>query len=98
VTWSPNSATAGRRTEALGGIAGAEHVRFWWDTDYPGLTPGSPEDFQRTHEAQAAEEQLRQQCLDHYPLDSAQRSKRATTVIDAAPPVEPATPGWPDTN
>jgi hypothetical protein len=77
-------------------VTGAQHVRFWWNNDYPGLTPGSPEDNQRTREARTAEDEMRQQCLDRYPLDAAQRATRATTVIDTAPPVEPALPGWPE--
>ena len=77
-------------------VTGAEHVNFWSDSDFPGLTPGSAEDNQRTHEALTAENEMRQQCLDRYPLDPAQRANRATTALDTPPPVEPALPGWPE--
>ncbi|MUM16524.1 hypothetical protein BI330_09040 [Mycobacterium sp. CBMA 623] len=76
-------------------VTGAEFAQFWSDVDYPGLEPDSPEAAQRRQEAQEAVKTRRQQCIDHYPLDRAQRTKLATTILDAPPPVEPAQPGWP---
>jgi hypothetical protein len=86
------------RTDVFGPwfVTGAEEVSLWSDSDYPGLSPGSPEDLQRTHETIAAETDMREQCLDRYPLNAEQRTKLATTVIDKPPTVEPALPGWPE--
>lgn len=77
-------------------VTGADEVDLWADTDFPGLVPGSPEDTQRTHEAIAAQDAMKQECLARYPLDAAQRAKQATTILTDAPPIEPAAPGWPE--
>ena len=77
-------------------VTGATNVTFWSDIDFPDLPKGSPESKQRFREAQAAEDNMRQQCLAQYPLNAEQRKAIATTVIDAPPAVKPALPGWPE--
>jgi hypothetical protein len=77
-------------------VTGSDEVVFWSDTDFPGLTPGSPEARQHDREAMDAEEAMRQQCLAQYPLNAEQRKAIATTVVDKPPTVEPALPGWPE--
>jgi hypothetical protein len=77
-------------------VTGASLVSGWSDSDFPGLQNGTPEYDQRLHEAQAAEETMRQQCLAQYPLNAEQRRAIATTIIDKPPTVEPALPGWPE--
>jgi hypothetical protein len=88
------------RTDVFGPwfVTGSATVEFWWDTDNPGLVDDSPEEKQRRDDARDQEDAMRQECLDRYPVDATQRFKLATTVLDSPPPVEPATPGWPDTN
>ncbi|KAA0080738.1 hypothetical protein CIW52_24535 [Mycolicibacterium sp. P9-64] len=77
-------------------VTGASLVSGWSDSDFPGLQSDTPEYNRRLHEAQAAEEAMRQQCLAQYPLNAEQRKAIATTVIDKPPTVEPALPGWPE--
>jgi hypothetical protein len=77
-------------------VTGATNVAFWSDIDFSEVPPGSPESKQRFHEAQAAEDAMRQQCLAQYPLNAEQRKAIATTVIDKPPAVKPALPGWPE--
>jgi hypothetical protein len=86
------------RTDVFGPwfVTGAIGVAGWSDSDYPDLAQGTPEQQQRFHEAQAAEEAMRQQCLAQYPLNAEQRKAIATTVLDASPAVKPALPGWPE--
>jgi hypothetical protein len=75
-------------------VTGAEQVEAWWNTDFPGLEGEA--DKQHLFEARAQEEVLRQQCFDWLGLSPAERERKATTTLDAAPQVEPATPGWPE--
>jgi hypothetical protein len=77
-------------------VTGSSFVNEWFDSDFPGLKSGTPEYDRRLHEAQAAEEAMRQQCLAQYPLNAEQRKAIATTVLDAPPQVKPALPGWPE--
>ena len=77
-------------------VTGAYHVGGWVDSDHPGLKPGTPEYDQPFREAQDAERAMRQQCLDRYPLNADERADRGSAVLDSAPPVEPADPGWPE--
>ncbi|MHC9294197.1 hypothetical protein ACRCUN_17170 [Mycobacterium sp. LTG2003] len=77
-------------------VTGSESVAFWWEVDHPGVARDSPEATRFRAEARETEDQMRQVCLDRYPMNAAEREKLATTVIDNPPPVEPATPGWPN--
>lgn len=77
-------------------VTGSYLVSAWSGSDFPGLASGTPEYDQRLREAQTAEETMRQQCLDQYPLNAEQRKAIATTVIDKPATVEPALPGWPE--
>lgn len=77
-------------------VTGASDVAAWSDSDFPELTPGSPEDLERSREARRVENDMRQQCLDSYPVNAADRTKQATTVLDSPPAVQPAQPGWPE--
>jgi hypothetical protein len=77
-------------------VTGSSLISEWFNSDSPGLQSGTPEYDQRLHEAQAAEEAMRQQCLAQYPLNAEQRKAIATTVVDAPPAVKPALPGWPE--
>jgi hypothetical protein len=76
-------------------VTGSSLVSIWSDSDFPGPPPNSPERDQRHREAQAAEQAMRQQCLDQSPLNAEQRKAIATTVVDKPPVVQPALPGWP---
>ncbi|WP_319452980.1 MULTISPECIES: hypothetical protein [unclassified Mycobacterium] len=86
------------RTDVFGPwfVTGSEVVAGWSNGDHPGVVLGSPEDLELTRDAQDAENTMRQQCLDRYPLNADQRAKMATTVVDNPPTVEPAVPGWPE--
>ncbi|WP_142282775.1 hypothetical protein [Mycobacterium aquaticum] len=77
-------------------VTGSERVSLWSDHDHPDVKPGSPEAEQYFHDAQTREDGMREECLIHYPLNAAERTKRATTVLDGLPTVQPAIPGWPD--
>jgi hypothetical protein len=98
---APNTPQSGPlpapRTDVFGPwfVTGAIGVGGWSDSDYPDLVQGTPEQQQRFREAQAAEDNMRQQCLAQYPLNAEQRKAIATTVLDKPPTVEPALPGWP---
>lgn len=98
---SPSAAQRGPlpapRTDVFGAwfVTGSEWVAMWSDHDYPGLKPGSPESRQRAAEARSREDAMRQQCLERYPLNAAERAQRATTVLVDPPRVEAAVPGWP---
>jgi hypothetical protein len=77
-------------------VTGATEVAAWFDSDFPGLTPGNPDYTQRENEAGSTEDAIRQQCLDGLPMGVDQRAETASTVIDKPPAVEPAVPGWPE--
>ncbi|WP_141564452.1 hypothetical protein [Mycolicibacterium palauense] len=86
------------RTDVFGPwfVTGAEEFASWDSADLASDQSGSSGSTQSLKEAQAAENALRQQCLDRYPLDAADRDMRGKTVLTTAPPVEPAVPGWPE--
>lgn len=75
-------------------VAGSEQVSAWWDADHPGVTIENGKQF--LFEARAVEDTMRAQCLQWSGMDSAERERKATTTLDAAPQVEPAAPGWPE--
>ncbi|MBX7432574.1 hypothetical protein JDV09_10735 [Mycobacterium sp. Y57] len=74
-------------------ITGSDVVEAWWNADFPG--PVDDEGKKHFFDARAQADALRAQCLDWLGIDPAERTRIATTPLDAAPELQPAFPGWP---